>query len=247
MANEMRTALGPSVLAAAWPPDDTEESVVGTDLHQGTIIDLRLGIDEAARTHLPPGAPPPWQALSQLVLLGCVRPDGSSYRTAPDIAVYRRPIDPHRGSVSLDEDGPPALVAEVLSESTRAVDLDLPRGKGYSYARAGVAEYLALDPTGQFLPAGLRAWRLEGGVYRPWGTEVDGRWHIARIGVAFGLAGLRVVVYTRDGQRMLRGAEVAEERARFREERARFLEERARNEAELTRLRRLLAERDGQG
>ena len=32
-----------------WPLDDTEESVLGTDLHQTTIVNLRLGINMAAR------------------------------------------------------------------------------------------------------------------------------------------------------------------------------------------------------
>jgi hypothetical protein len=31
-----------------WPPDDTEESVLGTDLHQTTIRNLTLGINMAA-------------------------------------------------------------------------------------------------------------------------------------------------------------------------------------------------------
>ena len=31
-----------------WPPDDTEESVVGTDFHQMTITNLRVGITIAA-------------------------------------------------------------------------------------------------------------------------------------------------------------------------------------------------------
>ncbi len=34
--------------AEPWPPDDTEESVAGTVLHQTTIINLRWGINEAA-------------------------------------------------------------------------------------------------------------------------------------------------------------------------------------------------------
>jgi hypothetical protein len=32
-----------------WPPDDTEESVVGTHLHQMTIINLRWGLNELRR------------------------------------------------------------------------------------------------------------------------------------------------------------------------------------------------------
>ena len=43
-----------------WPPHDPEESIPGSDLHQGTITNLRLGINEAARLGLPPGQPVPW-------------------------------------------------------------------------------------------------------------------------------------------------------------------------------------------
>ena len=55
---------------------------------------------------------------------------------------------------------------EVLSESTYETDLDMEAGKGYSYAKAGVAEYITLDPTGEFLREGIRAWRLDGDIYR---------------------------------------------------------------------------------
>jgi hypothetical protein len=51
-----------------WPPDDTEESVVGTDLHQMTIINLRWGLNEIAGALTSPGQPAPWQALSQTEL-----------------------------------------------------------------------------------------------------------------------------------------------------------------------------------
>ena len=33
---------------ALWPPDDTEESVLGTPYHQTTITNVRVGINEAA-------------------------------------------------------------------------------------------------------------------------------------------------------------------------------------------------------
>jgi len=108
-----------------------------------------------------PGEPLPWTALSQMLLLGCRHPDGSYYRTYPDVFVYLMQVDVQRGSLNIGIDGPPALIIEVLSESTFEVDIDHARGKGYSYARAGVSEYLALDPTGQDV-AGAAAWRLAG-------------------------------------------------------------------------------------
>jgi hypothetical protein len=239
MASETQTQRRPASAVGLWPPNDTEESILGTDLHQATITNLRWGLNEAARVGLPPGRPVPWQALSQIALLGGVRPDGSAYRTYPDVLVSPRPVDPARASLTLEVDGPPALVIEVLSEATYEADLDLAAGKGYSYARAGVAEYLALDPTGRFLPEGIRAWRLVDGVYRPWAPATDGRWHSATIAAALGLEGTRATVYARDGRRILREGEVEDERARLRGELAR-------REAEVERLRRLLADRRGE-
>jgi len=231
MASETQPRPRPFPPTDAWPPDDTEESIVGTDLHQTTITNLRWGINEVARLQRIPGQPVPWKALSQITLLGCVRYDGSAYRTIPDVFVYPRPIDPNRGSVALEVDGPPVLIIEVLSESTYDVDLDLKRGKGYSYGRAGVREYLAIDPTHAFLASGIRAWRLVEGIYRPWEPDADGRWQSEEIAVAIGLERTLATVYTREGERQLREGEVAEELARLR--------------GEVERMRRLLDEREG--
>jgi len=160
----------------AWPPDDTEESVLGTDFHQLTITNLRSGINELAAVHTPPGGPLPWQASGQILYRGIQRPDGSRYETLPDVFVCRAVFDIRRKSLTIEADGPPLLIIEVLSDSTYAVDLDLKVGKGFSYAQAGVREYLTLNPTGEFLPEQGRGWRLEDGRYRPWQTENSGRW-----------------------------------------------------------------------
>lgn len=45
MANEAYNLPWPFGAAEVWPPDDSEESVVGTDLHQMTIMNLRWGIN----------------------------------------------------------------------------------------------------------------------------------------------------------------------------------------------------------
>ena len=212
-----------------WPPHDTEESVWGTDRHQTTITNLRWGVNEAAHVGLPPGQPVPWQALSQIALLGCLRADGSPYRVYPDIFVYPRPIDPGRGSLTVQVDGPPVLLIEVLNEASYEVDLDLQHGKGYSYARAGIAEYLTLDHTRRFLPEGIRAWRLVEGRYRPWLPDANGRWQSQQVAVAIGLEDDWATVYGRDGHRILREGQVETEHARLR--------------AEVAHLRRLLGER----
>lgn len=191
-----------------WPPHDTEESVLGTDLHQTTITNLRLGINGAAELAAPAGGPPPWHALTQTCLLGGFRPDGSNLRTYPDLFVYTSPIDPLRGSVSMLVEGTPVLVIEVLSEATFASDTDLRQGKGYTYAMAGVPEYLTLDPTRTLVSEGGRGWRLRDGTYTErWIPQPDERWHAGSIPLAFGLEGIMATVYTHEGQRLLREGE----------------------------------------
>jgi Uma2 family endonuclease len=199
MASEAQARARSLVVDPVWPPDDTEESIVGVDLHQRTILSSRLGINEAALLAAEPGAQLPWYATDQVLLLGCLRPDGTAYRTMPDVFVFPHPIDPLQGSFSLAQDGPPVLIIEVLSESTYAWDLDLERGKGYSYARAGVQEYLTLDPTYQWLPGGGQGWRLVQGAYQPWERDEAGRWRCESIGVSIGLEGTMVTIHTHAG------------------------------------------------
>ena len=184
---------------ALWPPDDTEWSVVGTDLHQGTITDARTGINEAAVALAPPGGTPPFQSGGQTLILGMRRPDGTPYRVLPDVFVYRGGFDRLRRSLSLRREGSPALVIEVLSQDTREVDLDMAEGKGWTYAAAGVAEYLILDPIGRYVRARGQGWRLAKGVYVPWGPDRQGRWASA-LGFGFGFEGLKLVVYGADGR-----------------------------------------------
>ena len=213
MASETYSAVEARSPQNLWPPDDTDESVIVTDLQQTTIINARLGVNETATMRTPPGGMAPWQALSQTLITGFRRPDGSRYKTMPDVFVYPRPIGKRRGSVSLSADGPPLLIVEVLSESTYETDLDMDAGKGYSYAKVGVAEYMTLDPTGEFLREGVRAWRLDGDLYRPWLPDRDGRWRSGEIAVAFALEGAQATVYTLDGMRHLREGEIAQELA----------------------------------
>jgi Uma2 family endonuclease len=198
-------------LGQPWPPDDTEESVVGIELHQINIRNLCLGITEVAERRREPDRPPPWQVRSQTLLLGCKRRDGSSYSTMPDAFVYRQATDPYRPSVSLALDGPPILIVEILNPSTYESDLDLESGKGFSYARAGVREYLALDPTGVAVSEGGRAWRLEEGRYVPWEPDAQGRWQSEEIDLAIGLEAAMATVYASDGRRILHEGEVEAE------------------------------------
>lgn len=245
MHDRRNVALAPR--AAVWPPDDTEESVMGTDFHQTAITNLRTGINEAAAMQTPAGGPPPWQAGGQTTYRGYRRPNGSAYTTLPDIFVVRRPFDRRLESLTLAEHGTPLLIIEVLSKTTHEQDLDLENGKGYSYRAAGVGEYLTLDPLRAYLPEGGRGWQLDAaGGYQPWPRQHDGRWMSRGLPLAFALEGVQVAVFTAAGYRLLREGEVERERSTWRR---RWTEERARREAEvaakdeeLTRLRRRLEE-----
>ena len=243
MATDPQTPAWPPYPIEPWPPDDTEESILGTDLHQAAITNLRLGINGAARLSRGPGEPVRWQALTQELLLGCRRTDGSYVRTYPDVFVYPEPVDPSRGSHVIEVDGPPVLIVEVLSEATCEADLELVRGKGYSYARAGVREYVALDPSGQYVPGRMRAWRLREGAYRAWEPAADGRYHSEQLPLAFGVSGAMAEVYLADGRRMHLEDEVEETIAHGSAEIERRDWEIERRDAEIERLRRLLDDR----
>jgi hypothetical protein len=233
-------AAYPARQDACWPPDDTEESVVGTDRHQMTIITMRVGANELARIEAGPGQPVPWQALSQTILSGFRRPDGSSYTTMPDVFIYKKPMDPDRRSFSILEEGPPALIIEVASQSTHRKDLDMTRGKGWSYARAGVQEYLLLDPLGLYLATPVRAWRLVDGEYQPWAAGADGIWWSAQIPIGFGVFDAMADVYSARYGRQLHEGEIGLELAAKEAELARKDAELAAKEAELAELRRRL-------
>jgi Uma2 family endonuclease len=121
--------------------------------------------------------------------------------------------------MSIDADGPPTLIIEVLSESTFETDLDLERGKAYSYAHAGVAEYLVIDPTGQILPESIYAWRLKDGSYQPWRAAADHRWHSEQLPVALAVEGIWAKVYsTVTGEAMLLESQIRSELERLRKE-----------------------------
>lgn len=81
MTTQTQTRSAKEAYVEPWPPHDTEESVLGTDLHQTAITNLRLGINEAAHLFREPTGELRWKVWSQTALLGCQRRDGSLLRT----------------------------------------------------------------------------------------------------------------------------------------------------------------------
>ena len=86
----------------------------------------------------------------------------SSRSLQPDVLVVSR-ADPGTRALTF----PLALAVEVLSPSSRSVDLVLKRAL---YEQAGVARYWVVDPVGP----SVQAWRLTGGAYVPEDLVVDG-------------------------------------------------------------------------
>ena len=225
-----------------WPPDDSEESVVGSEHHQRVIDAARDGMEMAGIAN---GAA--WHVLSQVAVGGFHRPDRSSYNSLlPDVFVHPLP-NPHPESgetLTFAEIGIPLLVIEVLSESTWRQDLDGRAGKAWSYAEAGVAEYLAVDYNCRYMKEHVRALRLERGRWMPWPSTAEGRWESPALGVSFAFDGLYLRVYDARGRQMPLPYEanslLLEREARLREQQEQLQEMNAR----LARLRALAAAGD---
>jgi hypothetical protein len=66
-----------------WPPDDTEESIVGSEYHQHVIDAVRDGLRMAARAN-----EASWHVLSQVPIAGFRRPNGAPYVMLPDVFVH---------------------------------------------------------------------------------------------------------------------------------------------------------------
>ncbi|MGH2387689.1 MAG: Uma2 family endonuclease, partial [Chloroflexota bacterium] len=177
-----------------WPPDDSEESVVGSEYRQRIIDGVRDGLEMAA------GAS--WHVHSQVTIGGFRRLDGSPYTMLPDVFVV--PLaNPHPESgrpLTFAEVGVPWLAVEVLSDTTSRWDLDDRRGKAWSYAEAGVAEYIAVDYARRYMSEPVRALRLGDGGWAPWPISPAGRWESVQLGVSFAFNGLYLRVYDVEGR-----------------------------------------------
>lgn len=179
-------------IVANEAPDDTEESIVGAELHQEVGGVLAAGLASVASRR---GVP--WGVCEEVGLAGLQHRDGRPYSPRPDIFVLAAPIDPTRAEIALADAGPLLLVIEVASESTWANDVG---NKRDAYEGAHVAEYIAFDPTGAYIMEGVRAWRLNAtGRFEEW-TATAGAWESQVLEVAFVIERLFLRVRDRDGE-----------------------------------------------
>jgi Uma2 family endonuclease len=180
-------------------PDDTEEALLGSMIHQGVIVSSVNSLGRVNRRERRG-----WAIGNQLKLIIPRQPGQRPYSPSPDIIVHTSPlISAQQGSLNINVYGPPALAMEICSPST-ALEHDLdtfnPDAKPRAYARAGIPEYLVFDPTGDLIPELIRAWRLgPPDSYVPWLPDpVTGRWHSA-LGISFAPEGVRLRVYDSAG------------------------------------------------
>ncbi len=183
--------------------DDTEESVVGTPLHQIAISALADALTELRRAR---GYT--WDVGRNLGFRGFPQPNGLPYAPKPDVVVHPRALPTGLTEVTLAAYGPPHLVVEIASRTTVENDMGT---KATSYALGGVAEYLVADVSGEGLLGGelVVAWRLSpegGGTLTPWLPETDGRWHSVW-GFALDVREQLVRVYTPEGAAVSTGYE----------------------------------------
>lgn len=155
--------------------DDTEESVMGTHLHQRAII-MAYGAlrDYAAALGTP--ETPAWYVSTQETVIVDLPIRHRPWQPKPDVWVVPELSTHEDTSYDTRRHGPmPSFVLEVASESTWRDDID---EKSVLYDVAGVKEYLIFDPTGEFLPEVLRGWRRadDGTTWEQWAgtTRADG-------------------------------------------------------------------------
>ena len=196
MATEVLTDSGkardPYVLT-----DDTEEDLVGTDLHQRAIRTLCENLLQVQEKR---GAP--WHVGMQLTTLMGDVPGKEDWQPSPDILVHLTAGPDDLSSLDAVALGAPQLVIEVLSRSTWRYDIE---AKKDAYWHAGVEEYLVFDPTTDYLGTEVRAWCRASRGFVPWRAIraiARGRWHSRVIDATFRPQSMLLRVIDGDGQLM---------------------------------------------
>lgn len=148
--------------------DDTEEDLVGSDLHQTAIRTLCDSLWLVG-----PERGLPWHVSSQLVVL-MGKLEGKDWHPSPDIFVHPTAGLEPRTSFDIAIEGVPPFVVEVASPATYEYDIG---GKGRGYGYAGVREYLVFDPTAELIGRPVLAWHSTDEGWVSWPSDQDGRWY----------------------------------------------------------------------
>ena len=72
--------------------------------------------------------------------------------------------------------------------------------KAWSYADAGVAEYITVDYARRYMSEPVRALRLVDGGWAPWPISPAGRWESVQLGVSVAFDGLYLRIYDAEGR-----------------------------------------------
>lgn len=207
--------------------DEGQEEIGETELHFETIAILRYGL----KAHL--AARPKYRVFSDLNLY--YHPLDPNAYVSPDsmVVVPERDLGGNVTSYFVPRDGPaPVLTAEVLSR--RSYQQQDTSNKLEIYGQMGVAEYVLVDVSGQFLPQRLMLKRL--GSRGVWRDEQDADGGVtSQLGfrLLIEVDGQLRVVNAQTGQRYARPSEAEAERlARQSAEELRAAEAEARQRAE---------------
>lgn len=190
MSLDLRNAP-PWLAAVLLAEDDTEESVMGSDLHQEAINESHAALFEYALATATSGGPS-WYVSTQVTMIATLPEREAPWRPKPDIFVVPGVAARSRTSYDTRVEGPvPRFVMEVASESTWRNDVG---EKARLYALIGVEEYLVFDPAAEFLGEQVRAWHRAGGRWQEWmpaGT-INARpaWNSGSLGLAIQPEGL---------------------------------------------------------
>lgn len=209
-----------------WLPDDTEEDLVGSDCHQRAIDGIYDALVDFAFL-----AGLPWHVGNQLTL-AAEMPNGTIWRPSPDIMVHPHAGPEPRKEMATREEGPPALVVEVASESTWRHDVNDATGKAAGYLAIGVQDYLVFDPTAAYLGTSCRGWQQVDGVPREWQPAPDGSYRCRSLAIALRPEGVFLRVCDPSGRPIASREERLQEIATLRAELAQLRRQRDASESQ---------------
>jgi len=147
--------------------------------HQSALHHLHSSLKAYAAWHAPA-----WHVGSWLSFVG-VYLGGPRWVVAPDIMVHAHVGPAMRHHMTLDGDGPPSLVIEVLEAPAWRFEADVAVGKGAFYHAIGVEEYLLFDPGADLLGVHCLGWRWWQGHAHLWQPDGRGRYWSRTLGVGF--------------------------------------------------------------